>query len=343
MKRFICILLTALLAVGSAGCGTIAPDQAHESLQIFAMDTVMIFSAYGEGGPKAVYAAETEVQRLETLLSRTKADSEVSRINKAAGTATQVDEEVGQLMEQSFAVYGATGGAFDITLAPVSDAWGFTKDTYRIPTQGELRTLGQCVGMERLDLAGGQVTLAPGMAIDLGAIAKGYASDRVADIFRQNQVPSGMVSLGGNVWVCGNRPDGERWRVAVQDPKNPEKYAAVLQLQDAFAVTSGGYQRFFEENGKTYHHILDTNTLAPAESGLASVTVVSPESGTICDALSTALFVMGQERALDFWRDGSYDVELVLVTDDGRVVVTGGLRDAFEEVKDSGYVYEIVD
>ena len=125
----------------------------------------------------------------------------------------------------------------------------------------------------------------------------------------------------------------------------------ILPLQDAYAITSGGYERYFEENGKTYHHIIDPATGYPADSGLLSVTVVAkangpdftgPGNGTMCDAFSTALFVMGEEKALDFWRTGGYDFDLVLVTSDGRVVITAGLADQFEEVKDSGYAYETV-
>lgn len=342
MKRLLCICLAGLLAIALVGCGTIAPEEAHESVQTFAMDTVMIFSAYGEGGTKATLAAEAEVQRLDALLSRTREDSEISRVNATTGAPTRVDPEVAGLIEESLAVHSATGGYFDITLAPVSDAWGFTKDAHRVPSQSELDALLGIVGMERMSWGNGEITLSPGMAVDLGAIAKGYASDRVADIFRMNDIPSGMVSLGGNVWVCGGKPDGTPWRVAIQDPKQSDGYAGVLSLRDCFAVTSGGYQRFFEENGKTYHHIIDPATGYPAESGLTSVTVVSAESGALCDALSTALFVMGEEKALDFWRSGPYDIELVLVTADDRVVVTDGLRDVFEEMGESGYTYEIV-
>ena len=184
--------------------------------------------------------------------------------------------------------------------------------------------------------------------IDLGGIAKGYAADQVAEIFRSRQVPRGKIELGGNILVIGDKPDGTAWRVGIQDPKRADAadgLVGVLNLMDAFAVTSGSYQRYFEQDGKIYHHIIDPATGYPADSGLTSVTVVADSetgNGTMCDALSTDLFVMGEEKALDFWRSGVYDFELVLVTEDDRVVVTAGLADIYEEIEGSGYTYEVV-
>ena len=152
--------------------------------------------------------------------------------------------------------------------------------------------------------------------------------------------------MGGNIRALGTRPDGDPWRVGVQDPAKPDDGNAlvgILHLADAYAMTSGSYQRFFEENGTIYHHILDPDTGYPADSGLTSVTVVADGeegNGTMCDALSTALFVMGEDKALDFWRSGVYDFDLVLVTADGRVVVTEGLAGRFTESEGSGYTYE---
>jgi thiamine biosynthesis lipoprotein len=352
-KRLTVLLLCGLMLSALAGCttsGAASPD-GENTAEIYAMDTVMDLTAYGDHAAAALKSSEKKINTLEALLSRTKEDSEVSKLNRAGGTPTLVDGEVQSLISRAAALSAVTDGAFDITIAPVVSAWGFTTDSYQVPPQAELDELLTHVSSDNIDLGNDGVTLKNGATIDLGGIAKGYTSDCVAEIFLAQGIESGKISLGGNVYVRGNKPDGSAWRVGVQDPANSEGYAGILSLTDAFAVTSGGYQRYFEQGGKTYHHIIDPKTGYPAENGLVSVTVVmgydegsATGSGTICDAFSTALFVMGTDGALDFWRTNKavYDFDLVLVTDDGRVLVTSGVADQFEEIEDSGYTYEIV-
>ena len=349
VKRITALLLAALAVCGLTGCGgTRDPDEAQESIQVIAMDTAMVLTAYGKESTRAVYDAEEEVRRLDALLSRTSGSSEVSMLNGAGGEMVPVGAEICTLIQTAGDFTEATGGAFDITIAPVVSAWGFTTDSYQVPDREALQTLLESVGMEHVHLSGGSARLDPGTMIDLGGIAKGYTADRVAEIFQEHAVPRGKVELGGNILVIGDKPDGTAWRVGVQDPKHPDEadgLVCVLNLTDAFAVTSGSYQRYFEQDGKRYHHIIDPATGCPADSGLTSVTVVADSArgnGTMCDALSTALFVMGEDKALDFWRSGGYDFQLVLVTEDGRVVVTEGLKDGFVEMEESGYTYEFV-
>ena len=258
-----------------------------------------------------------------------------------------VGEELRDLIARALDFSAATDGAFDITLAPVSSAWGFTEDTYRVPEDAELALLLPCVGAEHVHLEEGTaVSLDQGTRIDLGAIAKGYASDWMAAIYQEHGITHGIVDLGGNTWVCGGNLEGEPWQIGIQDPaRSAGALAGILEASDAFAVTSGGYQRYFEENGQLYHHIIDPATGRPAESGLTSVTVVADGAagnGTMCDALSTALFVMGEDRALELWRSGVYDFELILVTEDGRLLATAGIADRFRPDDSAGYAYEIV-
>ena len=348
MKRFSILILTLCLCL--TGCGK---QTTEATAQIFAMDTVMEVAAYGEHAEQAVKSTEKRIEELENRLSRTKADSLVSGLNRD-GSIRHLTYDYWNLIARAKEYRDATNGAFDITIAPVMDAWGFTGDSFRVPEQSELNELLKYVNSDEIQVQeepSYSVTLGEGQAIDLGGIAKGYTSDLVEQTFRANGIESGKISLGGNVFVLGTKPDGSDWRVGIKDPRNESGLAAILSLRDAYAITSGGYERYFEENGKTYHHIIDPSTAYPADSGLLSVTVVAADNGpdwagagngAMCDAFSTALFVMGEEQALDFWRNGGYDFDLVLVTEDGRVVITAGLADRFEEVKDSGYTYETV-
>lgn len=340
-----------------SGCAVPAnPDTAQESIQVIAMDTAMLITTYGERSVSAAYAAEDVIRDLDEKLSRTNEDSEVSRLNRAGGEEVEVGEDLYSLLGAASFFSAETEGAFDITVAPLVSAWGFTADSFRVPSREELDTL-----LELVDYSGvrcssdtsvrSTAALGPGQSIDLGAAAKGYAAGKLAEVMREYDIPRANISLGGNVLAWGDRPDGTPWRVGIQDPAKPDDknaFAGILELTDAFAVTSGGYQRYFEQDGKRYHHILDPVTGYPADSGLTSVTVVAPAgpsdqwNGAMCDAYSTALFVMGEERALDFWRKHQNDFELVLVAEDGRVLVTSGLAERFIPVENCGYVYKTV-
>lgn len=354
MKRL--VLYIGLAALLLTGCGAPAdPDEAQESIQVIAMDTAMLITTYGERSVPAAYACEDVIRDLEAKLSRTVEDSEVSRLNNnAGGELTAIGEDLSALLDAAVYYNFTTGGAFNIAIAPVASAWGFTKDHFQVPSQEEIDELLRLVDGFTLREEPEGAALGPGQSIDLGAIAKGYAADKIVEVFQEYEVPRGLAQLGGNVLAYGDRPDGTPWRVGIQDPAKPDDknaFAGVLELTDAFAVTSGGYQRYFEQDGKTYHHIIDPATGYPADSGLTSVTVAADcgvaeagaYSGTMCDAFSTALFIMGEERALDFWRTWKgTPFELVLVTEDGRVLVTEGLADRFTLDEDSGYAYEAV-
>lgn len=350
MKRLPAYVLLALLLL--SGCGAqLSPDEAQESIQVIAMDTAMLITTYGERSPAAAYACEDVIRDLEKQLSRTNPDSEISRLN-AAGTLElgEQGEELIPILNMANRYHAETEGAFDITVAPVVAAWGFAGgEEYRVPSEAELQSLLERVDGSAVRVEDRTVTLGPGQAVDLGGIAKGYAADKIVGVLRGHDVPRANINLGGNVLAYGGRPDGTPWRVGIQDPARPDEqnaFTGVLEVTDTFAVTSGGYQRYFEENGKTYHHIIDPATGHPADSGLTSVTVaadIRDGSGAMCDALSTALFIMGEEKALNLWRrwDGM-PFELVLVTEDGRVLVTEGLADRFTLDESSGYSYEIV-
>lgn len=300
--------------------------------QIFAMDTVMSFTAYGKNCEEAVEAAVQEIQRLDALLSTGNSSSEVFRINEAGGGALSADAAA--LFQKAMEIYEKTGGLFDFTIYPLMELWGFPSREYHIPSEAELKTVLSLVNASRVHMDGNQVALGKGQQVDFGGIAKGYASAKVMEIYREHDIASGMVSLGGNVQVLGKKPDDSDWRVGIKDPRNSEgELAAVVNVENRAVVTSGGYERYFEKDGNTYIHILDPRTGCPTKGDLASVTVVS-EDGTLADALSTALYIMGKEDAVSYWRDYGEDFEMVLITDKGELFVTEGMSgDIWAEVQ----------
>ena len=346
MRRLLLLLLLPALLCGCAFPGRSGPEL-HTST-LLAMDTVMELRVYG-GSEELLGQAEQRIRALEGLLSVTDPGSELYQLNQT-GTA-DLSSDTAALLERALELCRETEGALDLSIYPVVRAWGFTTGVYRVPGEKELAGLLARVDYSQISLTpSGAVSLPEGMEMDLGGVAKGYTGDRVVELLREAGITSALLSLGGNVQTLGTKPDGSDWSVAIRAPEG-EGYLGVLSVSDQAVVTSGGYERYFEENGKTYHHIIDPATGYPADNGLLSVTVVAKANGpdasgagngAMCDAFSTALFVMGEEKALDFWRTGGYDFDLVLVTADGRVVVTAGLADRFEEVKDSGYTYETV-
>lgn len=304
-------------------------DMKPVSRNIFAMDTYMTVTAYGDKAKEAVKAAADEIERLDTLLSAGDEDSEIFRLNKQGGGIVSSDTRY--LLERSLDIWEQTKGVFEIAVYPIMEAWGFTDGNFQVPSKDTLEQILLLAdsGGIHLDEEAGVVTFdQEGMRIDLGGIAKGYTSGRIMDIFKEYEVVSGVVSLGGNVQVYGEKPDGTEWRVAIQDPEDTTAYLGTLKARDCAVITSGGYERYFEEGGVTYHHIIDPATGYPADNGLVSVTVVSPD-GTLADGLSTSLFIMGTERAKDYWRDHSEEFDAVLMDDKGVVYVTEGIEDQF--------------
>ncbi|MGN0136860.1 FAD:protein FMN transferase [Anaerotignum sp.] len=312
----------------------------------FAMDTVMTFTIIHEDGEELLIDAEQEIRRLENLFSVTLDDSEVRQINENAGDKpVHVSADTLALLKTGEELGEKTGNAFDIAIYPVVKAWGFTEEEHSVPSQETIDRLLPLTNLDGLILNEEDSTAyleKEGMAIDLGGVAKGYASDRVKDLLKEKGVESALLSLGGNICAIGSKPDGNPWKTAVQNPIDENDYVGLLEATDTCIITSGGYQRYFEEDGKRYHHIIDPATGWPAESGLLSVTIVC-ESGTKADALSTALFVMGLEDALSYWKSQN-DFEAIFVTEDGEVVATEGLKDSFTfEGKDNDFTYRLAE
>lgn len=317
-------------------CSACTFDSRYDS-EFFAMDTVMTITAYGAESESAVKAAQSEISRLDGLLSVQNESSEICKLNSEK--VLSVSDDTLEIINRSLEIYAMTDGAFDITTEPLSRIWGFYSGLEnKVPAQQEIDNALEAVGAEHIKTDGSSITLDSKTSLDLGGIAKGYASAKAAQILQENGVSSAVVSLGGNVRAVGTKPDGALWSVAVADPDDNSKNIGTLAVSDKAVVTSGGYQRYFEDNGQIYHHIIDTNTGYPADSGLKSVTVVS-EDDTLADALSTALFVMGLEKSGSFYSENSSFFGAVFITDENQIYITDNLADSFS----SQHSYEVIE
>ena len=317
MKR---ILAAFLLLLCLAGC---TPQQKSYTADFFAMDTFMSITAYGESEQVAQDTAvqlEQRINALEPALSRTREDSDLYRLNHADGAACEVSEDTYAAIEAAVQFAELTGGAFDPTMAPLTDLWGINTDHAHVPAQTEIDAALTHVGYQNIELLGNnQVRLLNGAQLDLGGIGKGFATDAAAAMLDGTQ--GVLATLGGNIGAYGENPnrDSGNWVVGIADPDDNAAFIATVEVRGLSVVTSGDYERYFEQDGKRYHHIFDPATGYPADSGLRSVTVID-ESSTRADALTTALFVMGLEEGMAFC--GQNDIAAVFVTADKQVHVT---------------------
>lgn len=310
--------------------------QTAHTKDLFAMDTYFTLEAYGPTAEDALESCARKVQELEDRLSVTRQDSDIGKLNEgnfsdSAQPGAEIAADTFELIKEARKLGEETEGALDITLYPVLREWGFTTGNYHIPDERTLRELLKNVDYTKiyLDEARRTVRVPEGTKLDLGAVAKGYTGDCLIEILKQQGVTSAMLDLGGNIQVLGAKPDGSPWRVAIKSPFESGGMIGVLEVTDKAVVTSGSYERYFVgEDGEKYGHILNPLDGYPVRNDLASVTIVG-ESGTRCDGLSTALFVMGRERAVEFWKRRP-EFEMILVTEDGKVYFTQGLRDCFE-------------
>lgn len=343
--RIRCVWFFGVVAL--CGC-TVKTDadrtEALSSRELIAMGTYITLSAAGGGAREALADAEEKIIELEKRLSVTDEDSEISRVNRGGGAPVPISRETAAVLRFAVDAAERTEGAFDPTVYPLVEAWGFTSHEYRIPSIEEIERLLKKTGYAKITLDAETATLPDGVQVDLGGVAKGYAGDAAAALLKRRGVNSAVLNIGGNVQTVGKRHGGGKWRIGVRDPNDEHRLIGIIETEDKAVVTSGGYERrFLGEDGVVYHHILDPRTGRPAESGLASVTIVA-ESGAYADALSTALFVMGVEKAEAYWRRRGHGVDgwpdtagdpfaapfdALLVTRDGDLFITEGISGDF--------------
>lgn len=329
-KRRLAILCSVLgilvLAVG-VGLGLAAAGEGY-TLTTYSMGSYVQQTVYGGNREKAAAAASSAVTELEGLISRNVADSDILRLNQAAGTSfLAIDQRTWDVLNTSLQVCQASDGAFDVTIGPVSGLWGFDTLEPHLPKESTIQSLLPMVDYENLSLLedGTAALQVRGAALDLGAVGKGAGCDAAIAAYQENGADRAIVSVGGSVGVYGQKPGDQPWRIAVRDPASDGSLGE-LAIYEGFLSTSGSYEKTFTQDGVTYHHILDPRTGCPADSPLLSVTVWSP-GGALSDALSTACFILGMEDSLPLLEE--FGSGAVFITKDHQIYVTENLQDAF--------------
>lgn len=261
------------------------------------------------------------VYSIDHAISRYDPGSYISAINRSAGIApVTVPEDVFSLISDAVDMAYATDGVFNPAIGPLSELWGFGTEKARLPSPEEIEAVLPLLDYTLIQLDGKALSVylpVQGMSLDLGAVGKGYASDAIHSFLEENGIDHAVINLGGNVLVHGSHPDGRPWKVSVRDPDPEKPYIAALEADDGTVITSGGYQRYFEEDGIVYHHILDSSTGYPVETDVRSATVVNP-SGTLGDMLSTVLFAERMEKGIQTAE--GYGVDYILLLEDGSVI-----------------------
>lgn len=328
--KILCLLLVAAMALPMSGCGQTKVTQR----EVYAMDTVMTLTAYGKNANAGLNAAQSIIQSMDAMLDPEIETSTTYAINHALGSSTVVSGQVAQMLSTAHTVFRQTDGALDLTLYPLIKRWGFVDGKYYVPTAEEIsqdlsRTcFNQLVLTSFPNSASYAVSLPTYAELSFASCAKGCAADNAIEAMRQAGVTSGIISLGGNVQTLGLKPDGTEWNVAIQDPNNTASYLGVIGVGETAVVTSGSYQRYFTDNrGNIYHHLISPSTGHPINNTLQSVTIIC-EDGTLADCLSTAMFVCGESKAINYWRThGGF--EMILVTKENKIICTKGLIEEF--------------
>lgn len=298
MKKIItAILIFGVLCVAFAGC--MGEKKATETA--FCMDTMINITCYApteDAASEAAKAAVNEIRRIEFLLSAHIEDTEIYNINQNAGkTFVKLSEETEAVLTRALEYCRLTDGAFDITIKPLAALWNIKAQNPKVPDKEEIEKAKALVDYTSVEIKDGYISFKnENTKIDLGGAAKGYAADKAVEVLRKHGIKNAILDLGGNVYAMGVSEKKAPWKIGLQDPdKDRGDYFAVEELSDKTCVTSGSYERYFEKDGKIYHHIMDPETGYPADSGLISVSVVG-DSSFDADMLSTAIFVMGRER-----------------------------------------------
>ena len=327
-KSLTAIILCAVIVFGIVSYDFISGRSSCEKTSV-AMGTVVTVKLFGFGAKNDLEKVETEINGLESsVLSWRKEGSDVYRINEGAGSPVSVSPDTAKIIAQCTSISDDCNGVFDITVGNITKLWDFGGENQRLPSDDEIKTALGSVGYKNVSVSGNAVRINKGQSLDLGAVGKGFACDKIKELLDKSSTKSAVVSVGGSLLIYGNR----NFPVGIVNPDNDKQSMGTLKLRDTCVSTSGNYEKYFEKNGKRYHHILNATTGYPATSEFKSVTVVC-SSGLLSDALSTVCYIAGYRKSVDILKE--YDAEAVFIFNNNAVKVTDGLADKFTVTDDS--------
>lgn len=328
MKKF---LISAIAMLIFSAC---APSAQSEITRTdFVLGTVCNVRLIEGGSTKTTDEIFQRLRQIEDRMSANKDGTEIALVNAAAGkSAVRVSEDTFYVISKAIEYAKLMGGVFDPTVGPLVKLWNIGNDGAKVPPKSEIASALKLIDYRKVELDEKNLTVkltAAGMKLDLGAIAKGYSADEVSKILEKHKVKAAVVDLGGNVLVFGKKKDGSLWRVGVQDPRSDRgDYIGLVTGSAMTVVTSGVYERFFIENGKRYHHILDTRTGFPVDNGLVSVSIIT-ESSIDADGLSTSIFALGLENGMKMI-NSLPDVHAIFIDDKSKVYLSPGTNKIFK-------------
>ena len=315
MRRFLPFILSFSVILSLFGCSSPPANEKQQITGVY-FDTVVTLTVWG-ADDEILAHCEQLCEQYENLFSRTVKTSDVSRINSSGGTPVTVSDETAELIQKSLDYAACSNGKFDITIGTVNRLWDFQdNEEKQLPDPESIEEALSHVNYQNVKVTGNTVTLTdPETQIDLGGIAKGYIADQLKEYLKSAGIEHALINLGGNILALGGHYDGTPFEIGIQKPFDETGTALTyLEVTDRSVVSSGNYVRYFEKDGKIYHHILDPDTGYPCENNLLQVTILS-DSSIDGDALSTACYNLGLEKGMELIQSLD-NVEAIFVTDD---------------------------
>ena len=341
----VCAFVLAAVLLVLSLTGVFSPPANYRDFNYFAMDTYVTFRLSEEG--KSGKLSDSYLKKVadecagilasvEYSISSHAEKGEVASLNSDINVMVGASDTLLSVLGTSDRISKLTGGAFDYTLGALTELWNVSGGGPK-PSGKDISYAMTHIGTDKFKIGEKTIQKTDKIAkVDLGAIGKGYATQAVLEYLSTTDVSYAVISLGGNIGIYGEKPDGKGYRIGLRDPSSPDSVMGYFQITSGFVSVSGDYERFFEEDGVRYHHIIDPETGYPVDNGLRSVAVLA-SNGPTADALSTALFVMGEEKAMEFYRSHVIEFEAVLVTSDGRVITTDKIDGSVFELSNHSY------